>query len=142
MNTNQEQVSQVLKRFGLRRTPTRSRILDLYLGQDHALAHKDIETTLSQEFDRVTIYRTLHAFEEKGLIHKVHDGSASVKYALCGHECHEENHNHNHIHFTCNNCDKTFCVDEVNVPKINLPPKFKTENVYLYAKGLCDNCNV
>ena len=141
METNQQQVNKLLKRFGLRRTPTRSRILELYLDKDYALAHRDIENTLRVEFDRVTIYRTLHTFEDKGLIHKVYDGNSAVKYALCGAECSEVHHEHNHVHFTCNNCEKTFCLEESNVPQIKLPPNFKTDNIYLFAKGLCDNCN-
>ncbi len=138
----EQQINGLLKQFKLRRTPTRSKILSLYLHKKYALAHRDIETTLSEEFDRVTIYRTLHTFEEKGLIHKVYDGSAAVKYALCGIECHkQEPHSHNHVHFTCYKCERTFCIENTNVPAIQLPGNYKTEAIHLFAKGICENCN-
>ena len=137
-----EAITKLLKEHRLKRTSTRSEILNLYYESKHALAHKDIELELSEKFDRVTIYRTLNTFEEKGIIHKIFDGSASVKYALCGTECHDlHEHHHNHIHFTCNKCEKTFCIEEIAAPKIKMPRNFKAENVYLVAKGLCDNCN-
>lgn len=144
METKQK-ISQLLSKFGLRRTPTRTEVLKLYLDRNYALAHKDIEDELSVQFDRVTIYRTLNTFEEKGLIHKVYDGNTVAKFALCGDECHEEEHHHhqhNHLHFTCNNCEKTFCIDSAEVPQVQLPSKFKTDSVHLFAKGLCENCNL
>lgn len=144
---NENQIRQILKQYKLKQTTTRAEILRLYLDKKHALAHKDIELTLSEQFDRVTIYRTLNTFEEKGIIHKIFDGSSSVKYALCGEECqeteetHDHQHHHNHVHFTCNNCEKTFCIDEIDVPQVKLPSKFKTENVFLVARGTCENCD-
>lgn len=141
--SNFNNIEILLKQHKLKRTPTRIEILKLYTNSDHALTHKDIEQELKEQFDRVTIYRTLNTFEEKGIIHKIFDGSSAVKYALCGEECHndeEHKHHHNHVHFTCNNCDKTFCIDEIQTPKINLPKKFKADNIFLVVKGICEDC--
>ena len=33
--------------------------------------------------DRITIYRTLKTFEEKGIVHGIEEGTTEVKYALC-----------------------------------------------------------
>lgn len=138
-----DRIQTLLKRFQLRRTPTRVAILKLYTDRDYALAHRDIEKTLSEQFDRVTIYRTLHTFEESGLIHRVYDDSAAVKYALCGDECtHHEKHEHNHVHFTCSNCEKTFCIENTPVDYPILPAGFTTESVHLFVKGICKKCSV
>ena len=136
----ESRINQLLKDHKLRKTPTRVEILALYMQHEHALSHKDIEETLNEAYDRVTIYRTLHSFEEKGIIHRVYDNSNSIKYALCGEHCHDHKHQDNHIHFNCTACHKTFCIEEIKIPNIQLPKKYRTESVHLFAKGLCDEC--
>ncbi len=36
-----------------------------------ALAHADIEKKTGESFDRVTVYRTLQSFVEKGIVHLI-----------------------------------------------------------------------
>ena len=67
-------------------------------------------------FDRVTLYRTIKQFEEKGLIHEVIDTKGQAKYALCVTECTTHEHHDDHLHFHCSQCDRTIGVDgEVNL---------------------------
>jgi Fur family ferric uptake transcriptional regulator len=77
----------LLKTFRLRSTPSRQEILHLFLNKDYALSHGDIEKEINNELDRVTVYRTLKTFLDKGLIHKVLDDEGSLKYALCNDAC-------------------------------------------------------
>ena len=56
-----------LKRSQLSVTDSRKKILELFLERKAALAHADIEQHSGDEFDRVTIYRTLQTFVEKGI---------------------------------------------------------------------------
>ena len=77
----------ILKRSGLSITEGRKKILDLFLGKEGALAHSDIEKNTDAAFDRVTVYRTLQSFVEKGIIHQIPTTDNSVLYALCRHEC-------------------------------------------------------
>ena len=48
-----------LKRNQLSITDSRKKILEMFLQRKGALAHADIEQQSGEEFDRVTIYRTL-----------------------------------------------------------------------------------
>ena len=63
----------LLNSFRLRSTPVREEILHLFLQKDCALSHGDIESEIADYLDRVTVYRTLKTFSNKGLIHKVLD---------------------------------------------------------------------
>ena len=49
-----------------------------------------------KNFDRVTLYRLLNSFEEKGLIHKVFDANGDIFYAKCQ-VCKDHNHQDDHI---------------------------------------------
>ncbi len=133
-------IQSLLKKHKLRRTPARSKILELYLDRNHALSHKEIEDVLSDSHDRVTIYRTLSTFEEKGIIHRVFDNNPSIRYALCGTECNHDHHHDNHIHFNCISCNKTYCLEHVQLPHIQIPSSFKTNKIHFFAEGICEAC--
>jgi Fur family transcriptional regulator, ferric uptake regulator len=133
---------QTLRDFGLRQTDCRQQVLDLFTGKTFALAHADVENAISDSFDRVTIYRTLKTFLEKGLIHKVLDDEGGTKYALCKSSCHEPSHlhHHDHVHFKCTLCGHTNCLDEVKIPAFQLPEGYQRAEVNMLVQGVCPSC--
>ena len=135
-----QQAIELLKNHKLRKTPGRIDILEEFLNSDFALSHKDLEITLGNKYDRVTLYRILAGFEETGLIHRVFDGENTIKYALCSHNCDSDHHHDDHIHFLCEGCGKTFCLD-FDLPEIILPKLYKLKELNVVAKGLCANCS-
>ena len=91
----------ILKKNRLSITDSRARILELFLSQSGALAHGDIEKRTGERFDRVTVYRTLNSFLNKGIIHTIPTADNSIRYALCKENCEEGHHHDNHVHFVC-----------------------------------------
>ncbi|MFZ1260395.1 MAG: transcriptional repressor, partial [Chitinophagaceae bacterium] len=110
---NDNRVGELLKRNSLSVTDSRKKILQLFVEQAGALAHGDIEKRAGEKFDRVTVYRTLQTFVDKGIIHTIPTADNSIRYALCKDECSEGHHHDHHIHFVCNNCHNTYCLDDV-----------------------------
>lgn len=135
-----ENHADILKRNGLSVTESRKKILELFLGSEGALAHADIENNAAVSFDRVTVYRTLQTFVEKGIIHQIPTTDNSILYALCKHNCQQGEHHDNHVHFICNNCDKTFCLDDVTVPPVKLPKGFTPAQAAMVVTGVCIDC--
>jgi len=131
---------EILKDFRLRSTTSRSAILDLFIHNNHALSYSDIEKEVAAAFDRVTVYRTLKTFLDKGVVHKVLDDGGSLKYALCNDHCSSAEHHHDHVHFKCTKCGQTNCLDEVEVPVIKLPKGFQANEINLLIQGLCNKC--
>jgi Fur family transcriptional regulator, ferric uptake regulator len=134
---------EILQDHQLRITNCRKAVLHTFLDKQMALSHADLEEVLQQDFDRVTIYRTLKTFLEHDLIHKVLDDSGATKYALCSHKHVDGHHahNHDHVHFKCEKCGKTLCIDEVSLPEVELPKGFIRKEVSLLVQGVCDQCN-
>ena len=130
---------ELLTHHQLRKTQFRERVLDLFLHADQALSQRDLEEQL-HESDRITLYRTLKTFEEKGLIHKAIDGSDRLKYALCSGHCDVHAHHDHHAHFHCESCGRTFCVEEVLAPHLEAPPGFVVESTHLIINGRCALC--
>jgi Fur family transcriptional regulator, ferric uptake regulator len=132
---------ETLKKHQLSITDSRKKILELFIRSKSALAHADIETHSGTEFDRVTIYRTLQTFVEKGIIHTIPTTDNSVRYALCKEDCVSGRHHDDHVHFMCDDCGATYCLDHVTVPKINLPSGFTATQTDLVVSGKCIKCN-
>jgi Fur family transcriptional regulator, ferric uptake regulator len=130
----------LLKNFSLRSTPTRQQIVHLFLKKNYALSHGDIEKEITDELDRVTVYRTLKTFLDKGLIHKVLDDEGSLKYALCNEACTLTGHHHDHVHFKCITCGQTNCLN-IDVPTVKLPKGYKANEVNLLIQGVCERCS-
>lgn len=134
------QTENLLKRNGLSITEGRKKILQLFLEGSGALAHGDIEKRAGEKFDRVTIYRTLQTFVDKGIIHTIPTADNSIRYALCKDECSEGHHHDQHIHFVCNTCHTTYCLDDVVTPEIKLPKGYSAGHVEVVVEGVCKNC--
>lgn len=130
----------ILSNSGLRHTKPRIEILDLFTARDYAISQGDIEKLLAEKVDRVTIYRTLSTFEEKGIIHEVVDGSSQSKFALCAASCTDHKHTDSHVHFKCENCEKTYCLEDIETPNVSVPFGFTVNNSAYLLQGVCNNC--
>ena len=135
-----DEVLTILKRNRLSITDSRQKILELFLQSNGALAHADIEKKTGESFDRVTVYRTLQSFVEKGLIHLIPTTDNAIKYALCKDDCEAGHHHDNHVHFICDECGKTTCLDEVTVPSVKLPRGFSPNHAEMVVTGICGEC--
>ncbi|MDI9363722.1 MAG: transcriptional repressor [Flavobacterium sp.] len=133
-------VADILKANNLSITDSRKSILELFKLSKNALAHADIEKKSSAQFDRVTIYRTLQTFVDKGIIHTIPTPDNSVLYALCKDDCSAGHHHDNHVHFICDSCDTTYCLDHVAIPTVNLPKGFTQKQTDVVVSGVCRNC--
>ena len=130
----------ILRKHHLRNTPGRTAILQMFEG-NIALSESDIENRIPIPCDRVTIYRSLKTFLEKGIIHKVLDNEGVSKYALCSSNCQEGDHNHEHVHFKCGRCGETVCIENVSLPTLHLPQGFQVNETNILVQGTCDKCN-
>jgi Fur family transcriptional regulator, ferric uptake regulator len=131
---------EILKKNQLSVTDSRKKILELFLKSNGALAHADIEKITGEHFDRVTVYRTLQTFVEKGIIHLIPTTDNAILYALCKQNCQAGHHHDNHVHFICESCTKTICLDEVTVPTVLLPKGFTPTQAAMVVNGICVDC--
>ena len=131
--------TEILTKHKLRITPVRKDVVRIFLESGCALSSSDIEERLVDS-DRITLYRTLKSFEEKGIIHKAYDGTLVQKYALCESHCDEKHHHDEHVHFRCQVCEHTFCVEGVKVPSGSLPDGFIIAQTDMVITGTCTAC--
>jgi Fur family transcriptional regulator, ferric uptake regulator len=133
-------IEEILRHNNLSVTDSRKKILNIFLTHASAIAHRDIEKKAGEKFDRVTVYRTLQTFVEKGIIHTIPTTDNSVRYALCRAECTDGHHHDDHVHFICLVCGNATCMEDVSVPGVELPRGYTKQAVEVVVKGICKNC--
>src|SRR5690606_219881 len=122
---------------GVKPTTMRILVYEVLQDQNVALSLSEIEHSF-QAADRITIYRTLRTFEEKGVVHSIQENN-TTRYKLCDEDWSSARHKDWHLHFYCRHCKQTTCRQEVR-----LSPDWETavriEDVRLFARGVCENC--
>ncbi|MEO4006398.1 Fur family transcriptional regulator [Flavobacterium sp. CAU 1735] len=125
-----------------RSSGTKTAILELLKAQNTALAHKDFHNHFGNTYDRVTIYRALDRLVDEGKLHRITNLDGVVQYALCK-ECEskeQSEHNHDHVHFSCEKCKKTTCMESIAI-RINLPSGYTVREQQILISGICPECN-
>ncbi|MNK03573.1 transcriptional repressor [Pedobacter hiemivivus] len=130
----------ILKEHDLKHTKQRVRVLEEIALDSVAISQPDLEKKLGKEIDRVTLYRILNTYQEKGILHRIMDMNGTANYAVCTSSCSEDHHHDEHVHFNCTNCNKIYCL-EVEAPRIKMPKGFTAKTVSSIAYGICEKCN-
>ena len=127
-----------LRSAGIRVTAIRSLMWRTLRQHIHnAFALSDVENLLVT-VDKSTIFRTLTLFADARLLHLVDDGTGCQKYCVC--QCHDAEHHHGHVHLTCVVCRKTWCLDDVTIPHVDIPADFEVQEREYVVKGICMKC--
>ena len=134
------QLENKLNNKSIRPTAMRLLVLEAMTNQQAAVSLSDLEKQFEKS-DRITLYRTLKTFQEKGIVHSIDDGTGAPKYALCEDDCSCDIDRDLHVHFHCKVCSETFCLPKYKIPEINLPAKFQAEEANLVVKGVCSLCS-
>lgn len=133
-------LEEILHQHKLKKTLGRELVLDFFQKRTQAISHGELVDEIGSKINRASLYRILQDFEHGGLIHKVPDDEVSVKYAYCHNGCNEHAHSDNHVHFKCENCGETRCLEEVEVPQFKLPASLKVQQTSVLLNGLCEAC--
>jgi Fur family ferric uptake transcriptional regulator len=134
-----QELEKRLKEKRVRPTAMRLLVLEMLSRQNAASSLHDLEAAFERA-DRITLYRTLKTFAQKGVVHSIEDGTGATKYALCEPDCvcaPEDLH----VHFHCSGCEETYCLPTSKIPDINLPAGYRLQEVNLVVKGTCSRCS-
>ena len=129
---------EILRIADLYCTKSRLAILKILMKADKPLNQEQIaRRSGKQQFDRVTIYRTLESLLKVGLVHKVFVAERAWHFELA-HNCTEHQC---HPHFTCTGCGKTHCLTGMSLPMAKSPHKgFIIQRQQVRLEGLCPAC--
>ena len=121
--------------------PTAIRLLVIQemLRFNHAFTLGSLEEKLDT-IDKSTLSRTINLFHSKHLIHSIDDGSGAIKYSVCNDNCMCEIADL-HPHFFCTKCKQTTCLDNIDIPLVELPDNYQLSSINFVLKGICGKCS-
>ena len=135
-------IADLLHAHGLKKTPIRVEMLELFIKADFALSASDLLANMTTGRDRVTVYRALTSFEEHGILHKASEDGQGTRYALCSHSCPDKSHSEKHAHFVCDECHHTYCLEDVEIPTIKVSDEFSVLRATYTLSGVCKECRI
>ena len=131
-------VEAALKHAGVRRTPQRFFVLErLMTKPDHATV-EELWAALNKRHakaSRATVYNTLHALVEAGLVRE---------FTLDGKAARYDANLHRHHHFVCDTCGAVEDVEWFDVPKLE-GSQTGNRRIRFYEvilRGECSKCNL
>lgn len=131
-------ISRLLAAHGIRPTANRLLIADALAKETYPMSMHELEEKIVT-IDKSGIFRTLTLFRTHRLVHDVEDGQGNVRYELCmSHDADADDDLH--VHFYCERCHHTFCLDDTPLPPVRLPQGFSMRSANYMVKGVCPDC--
>lgn len=126
-----------VREAGLKLTPQRFAVLEYLIKTPEHPTADEIGAELNLHFPRVsraTIYNTLNALLDAGLIHEVFVEGYVARY---------DTNLEEHHHFVCRVCDKLEDIPISSVGELksfNLEKGYEVENYEIVLRGVCSKC--
>ncbi|MBR1786632.1 MAG: transcriptional repressor [Paludibacteraceae bacterium] len=140
--TDTDNIEHILLEHGIKPTANRLLVYDALCKSIHPKSITELECAL-ETIDKSVIFRTLQLFYEHHLVHSVDGAQEGTRYEIC-HSHHHKEYGHpdedEHIHFYCEQCHQTFCIEDTPLPQISLPEGFTRRSISIVVKGLCPEC--
>ncbi len=133
-----EELEHLLLHHGVKPTANRLVIARALVQAGRPLSMTELEDRL-ETIDKSNIFRSLTAFRDAHLVHVLEDTGGGVRYELC-HSHHDDQDDDLHVHFYCTNCHRTYCLEEIPVPEVNVPEGYLWESANYLIKGICPTC--
>ena len=131
--------SDTLRAAGLRRTAARVAVLSRIEALSRPVTHGEL---LAQPdlaaLDEVTLYRTLAALVEGGLVHRVHGIDGAWRY--CAQPRDVAGCPGNHAHFLCTGCGAMDCLTGQPMPRVDVPSGAEVHGRHFLVHGRCRAC--
>lgn len=134
---SQDMISR-LESKGIRPTANRILVMKTLMGEQNPQSLSNLERKMVS-MDKSSIFRTLTLFLEHDVVHAFEDGRGVLCYELCEEKgaC---DHHDGHIHFYCESCQRSFCMEDINIPSFELPEGFYPHSISFVIKGECPDC--
>ena len=126
-----------MEQHGIKPTANRIIVAKALAKEHRPLSMSELEDCIGS-IDKSGIFRTLTLFKEQRLVHSLDDGDG-VRYELC------HSHDHNidndmHLHFHCEHCGETICLEDLPIPEVELPDGYQVQSANFVLKGICPKC--
>jgi Fur family ferric uptake transcriptional regulator len=131
-------IVKLLEEHGVKATVNRLLVAEALSRSGRPLSMTELETEI-ESVDKSGIFRSLMTFKDHHLVHAIED-MEGTRYELC--HSHDTDHDDDaHVHFYCERCHRTFCLDNIHIPAVELPAGYAPKTANYVIKGICPSCS-
>ena len=131
-------ILKLLSEHGIKATANRILVAVALSEAGRPLSLMELEDRIVS-IDKSGIFRCLSTFKEHHLVHSIEDVEGT-RYELC--LSHDSDHDEDtHVHFYCERCHRTFCLDDIHIPPVVLPKGYDSRTSNYLVKGICPECS-
>lgn len=130
----------LIKDGGLKLTPRRRAIIDLFSDLSGPLSPQEVLEQLKRQFSRCGlpgVYRNLELLADCGVLFRIAGFSRERRYALCGKHGYEKHHHH---HIICISCGRVGEVKRCGYHEGMEIDGFRLESHLVQLRGVCRSC--
>ncbi len=132
-------ITELLERHNIKATANRLIVARALLTEERPLSLMELEDRIGT-IDKSGIFRCLALFRERHLVHTIEDGGDGTRYELClSHDSGRDEDTH--VHFFCEKCHRTLCLDGIGIPRVTLPAGYSETTANYLIKGICPQCS-
>ncbi len=135
---DEKQCVELLEHHGVKPTANRIVVVKALEAAGRPMSLSELEYKILT-IDKSGVFRALTLFKEHHLVHVIEDGGDGVRYELC-HSHDGEVDDDLHVHFYCERCRRTYCLEDIPIPEVALPAEFEMTSVNFMVKGICPQC--
>ncbi len=135
---DEKKCTELLNRHHIKPTANRIVVVKALASAGRPMSLSELEYEILT-IDKSGIFRSLTLFRDLHLVHVIEDGGDGVRYELCLSH-HEDEDDDMHVHFYCERCHKTFCLEDLPIPAVPLPEGYEMTTANFVVKGICPQC--
>ncbi len=127
-----------LESKGIRPTANRILVMKTLMGEQNPQSLSNLERKMVS-MDKSSISVPLPSFWNIDVVHAFEDGRGVLCYELCEEKgaC---DHHDGHIHFYCESCQRSFCMEDIHIPSFRAAQGFYPHSISFVIKGECPDC--
>ena len=132
-------IERIIRNANIRSNMVRTYVLRCLFSYGRPLSHGEIlEDGDMEDFDRVTVYRTLAKLQEAKLVHIIEGTDGIRRY--CAHYPGKHNCPGDHPHFICQECGTMICLTGQKMPRVEVPDDVIVKGKQFLVYGICKDC--
>jgi len=130
----------ILQRAGIYKTPQRLAVLNILLKSTTPLNVSCVRELLTgkNRIDRVTVYRILSLFKQRGIIREITSTGGVNFIEMATQE------NPVHPHFSCRSCGMLSCLEPLTFSQshqlISAKEDYRVDHIEINISGVCSGC--
>ncbi len=124
----------ILKSYNIPVTKNRLIILNTFIKANRIISQKDLLNKSHPALSRVSVFRNLNLFTEKGIILRIPGADRINRYVL------QEDDKTAYSYFICRNCKKVILIKTIAPARVKLPKGYSQQNMMIWISGICKTC--